>query len=63
MLRTLAPGILIKLGNYRIIPDSLLQIIEYDLQLGINGEVCFFYEGLRENNNDPMLSRHYFQIW
>jgi uncharacterized lipoprotein YddW (UPF0748 family) len=51
MLPKLAPGILIKLGNYRISPNYLLQIIEYHRQLGIAGEVCFFYEGLRENNN------------
>lgn len=51
MLPKLAPGILIKLGKYRINPEYLLQIIEYHRQLGINGEVCFFYEGLRENNN------------
>jgi uncharacterized lipoprotein YddW (UPF0748 family) len=50
MLPKLAPGILIKLGKYRINPDYLLQVIELHRQLGINGEVCFFYEGLRENN-------------
>ncbi|MFM2060736.1 MAG: hypothetical protein RLZZ507_406 [Cyanobacteriota bacterium] len=51
MLPKLAPGILIKLGKYRIKPDYLLQVIEYHRQQGINGEVCFFYEGLRENNH------------
>ncbi|MGM3305207.1 glycoside hydrolase family 10 protein [Anabaena sp. WFMT] len=51
MLPKLAPGILIKLGKYCISPDYFLQVIEYHRQLGINGEVCFFYEGLRENNN------------
>jgi uncharacterized lipoprotein YddW (UPF0748 family) len=51
MLPKLAPGILIKLGKYRIKPDYLLQVIEYHRQRGINGEICFFYEGLRENND------------
>ncbi|TAF08867.1 MAG: hypothetical protein EAZ77_06295 [Nostocales cyanobacterium] len=51
MLPKLAPGILIKLGKYRMSADYLLKVIEYHRQLGINGEVCFFYEGLRENNN------------
>ncbi|WP_413199255.1 glycoside hydrolase family 10 protein [Nostoc piscinale] len=50
-LPKLAPGILIKLGNYFISPEYLVQAIAYNRRLGISGEVCFFYEGLRENNN------------
>ncbi|MBD2595773.1 family 10 glycosylhydrolase [Nostoc spongiaeforme FACHB-130] len=50
-LPKLAPGILIKLGNYSISPEYIVQAIAYNRRLGISGEVCFFYEGLRENNN------------
>ncbi|BBD62346.1 hypothetical protein NIES2109_51850 [Nostoc sp. HK-01] len=50
-LPKLAPGILIKLGSYSISPEYLVQAIAYNRRLGISGEVCFFYEGLRENNN------------
>jgi uncharacterized lipoprotein YddW (UPF0748 family) len=50
-LPRLAPGILMKLGTYCMSPEYLVQAIEYDRQLGIQGEVFFFYEGLRENNN------------
>jgi uncharacterized lipoprotein YddW (UPF0748 family) len=50
-LPKLAPGILMKLSSYTITPDYLLQTIECDRSRGINGEVFFFYEGLRENNN------------
>ncbi|MBH8562055.1 family 10 glycosylhydrolase [Nostoc sp. CENA67] len=50
-LQRLAPGILIKLGTYCISPEYLVQAIEYNRLLGIQGEVFFFYEGLRENNN------------
>ncbi|MBD2523819.1 glycoside hydrolase family 10 protein [Nostoc sp. FACHB-133] len=50
-LPKLAPGILMKLGSYCITPEYLVQAIEYNRQLGIQGEVFFFYEGLRENNN------------
>ncbi|MEH2226221.1 glycoside hydrolase family 10 protein [Nostoc sp.] len=50
-LPKLAPGILMKLGSYCISPEYLVQAIEYNRQLGIQGEVFFFYEGLRENNN------------
>lgn len=46
-----APGVLMKLGSYNISPDYLLQLIEYNRACGINGEVFFFYEGLRDNNN------------
>ena len=45
------PGILIKVGSYRISVDYLLEAIAYNRSLGINGEVLFFYEGLRENND------------
>ncbi|MCC5635125.1 family 10 glycosylhydrolase [Nostoc sp. CHAB 5844] len=47
----LAPGILMKLGSYSISPEYLVQAIAYNRRLGIFGEVFFFYEGLRENNN------------
>jgi len=50
-LPKLAPGILLKLGSYCISPEYLVQAVEYNRQLGIQGEVFFFYEGLRENNN------------
>ncbi len=50
-LSKLAPGILLKLGNYCISPEYLVRAIEYNRQVGIPGEVFFFYEGLRENNN------------
>jgi uncharacterized lipoprotein YddW (UPF0748 family) len=50
-LPKLAPGILIKLGSYCISPEYLLQVIDYNRRLGIQGEIFFFYEGLRANNN------------
>ncbi|MEB3342873.1 family 10 glycosylhydrolase [Okeania sp.] len=45
------PGILIKVGSYRISEDYLLAAIAYNRFLGIQGEVLFFYEGLRENDD------------
>lgn len=50
-LPKLAPGILVKLGSYRISPEYLLQAINYNRYRGIQGEVFFFYEGLREDND------------
>lgn len=50
-LPRIAPGILVKLGNYRISPDYLLKAIEYNRSCGIHGEVLFFYEGLRKDDN------------
>jgi uncharacterized lipoprotein YddW (UPF0748 family) len=50
-LSKVAPGILLKLGSYLIISKYLVQAIEYNRTCGINGEVFFFYEGLRANNN------------
>ncbi len=50
-LPLLAPGILVKLGSYRISPEYLLQAIAYNRSRGIQGEVFFFYEGLRSDND------------
>ncbi|MFE1743625.1 WG repeat-containing protein [Coleofasciculus sp. H7-2] len=50
-LPTLMPGILLKVGGYRISADYLLQAIAYNRFCGIQGEVFFFYEGLREDND------------
>ena len=50
-LAKLAPGMLIKIGSYRISSDLLLQAIAYNRSCGISGEVFFFYEGLRQDNN------------
>ena len=50
-LPNLAPGILLKIGSYRITPELLLQKIQYNRDRGISGEVFFFYEGLRDDNN------------
>ncbi|NER32096.1 MAG: family 10 glycosylhydrolase [Symploca sp. SIO1C4] len=51
-LSKLSPGILIKVGNFRISANDLWKIIEYNRQSGIQGEVFFFYEGLRANNSE-----------
>lgn len=50
-LPKLAPGVLLKIGSYRMSVDELLKSIDYNRFRGINGEVFFFYEGLREDNN------------
>ncbi|MEA5599572.1 WG repeat-containing protein [Nostoc sp. UHCC 0252] len=50
-LPKLIPGILLKQSTYRITPEHLVQAISYNRFLGIQGEVLFFYEGLREDNN------------
>ncbi len=58
----LAPGVLMKLGSYNISPDYLMQLIEYNRACGIKGEVFFFYEGLRDNNNAlaKVLKQHFY---
>ncbi|NJM70271.1 MAG: family 10 glycosylhydrolase [Scytonema sp. RU_4_4] len=50
-LSKLVPGILMKVGSYRVSSKEMLQAIEYNRACGIAGEVFFFYEGLREENN------------
>lgn len=46
-----SPGILMKVGSYLMTPDHLQAAINYNRSQGINGEVFFFYEGLRANND------------
>jgi hypothetical protein len=38
-------------GCLHLSPEFLLQKIQYNRDRGIKGEVLFFYEGLRENND------------
>lgn len=47
-LSRLYPGMLMKVGGYRIDEKYLLKAISYNRKNGINGEAFFFYEGLRE---------------
>jgi len=58
------PGILMNVGSYIIDPGYLLQAIEFNRRNGYNGEVFFFYEGLRKNQNalaDTLLKTWYRQ--
>lgn len=49
-LDLLYPGILAKVGSYRVSADVLRQSISYNRKNGIGGEVLFFFEALREND-------------
>ena len=50
-LEKVFPGILLKVGDY-IASDTLLrQMVQENRKLGINGEVFFFYEGLKRRPN------------
>ena len=52
-LDCVSPGILLanRGCNYSMNPELLLQVIAYNRSRGIQGEVLFFYEGLRDNGN------------
>jgi len=52
----MSPGLLVKAGPYVIGEEILLEAIRINRSLGYTGEVHFFYEGLRENN-DRLASR------
>jgi uncharacterized lipoprotein YddW (UPF0748 family) len=45
------PGVLMKVGDYRMTPAELKEVILTNRERGIKGEVFFFYEGLREEND------------
>jgi Uncharacterized protein conserved in bacteria len=45
------PGVLMKVGDYRMTPEELKEVVLTNRQWGLRGEVFFFYEGLRENDD------------
>lgn len=47
----ISPGVLMKVGNFRISPKLLWEFIQYNRMIGIQGEVFFFYEGLRDESD------------
>ncbi|MBW4567133.1 MAG: family 10 glycosylhydrolase [Tolypothrix carrinoi HA7290-LM1] len=49
-LSKISPGILIRSGNYQITPDTLWESIRHNRRSGIRGEILFFFEGLKANN-------------
>lgn len=57
-----APGVLIKVGQKYNDPTYVRQALERHHELGLHGEVYFFYEGLHEENEnlgDSLYAFHY----
>ncbi len=55
-------GMLMKVGDYVIESDHMIRAIHANRQRGVQGEVFFFYEGLRENGDalaDTLLKTVY----
>lgn len=46
------PGVLLKVGGYVATPEDILEVVQTHRDRGYNGEVYFFYEGLREFDAD-----------
>lgn len=57
------PGILMNAGDYVMSEDFLLKAVEYNRKKGYQGEVFFFYEGLRKNNDRlaKVLLKNFYQ--
>ncbi|MEM1115238.1 MAG: family 10 glycosylhydrolase [Bacteroidota bacterium] len=56
------PGVLMNVGDYVIPVDDLMGLLQHNRGQGYNGEVFFFYEGLRTNDDalaDTLLSTFY----
>jgi uncharacterized lipoprotein YddW (UPF0748 family) len=47
-LKKFYPGILLRVGSYYASPELIKNKIELNRRYGINGEVFFFYEGLKK---------------
>jgi len=59
---TFFAGMLVKVGDYRITPQFLLQSLTANRAHNVNGEALFFYEGLREENDligTTLVENHY----
>ena len=46
------PGVLIRVGDYRISAEDLVDAVEMNREAGFRGEVLFFYEGLRASGDE-----------
>lgn len=46
-----SPGLLTNLGTYLIDREYFIKAMDYHRERGVKGEVFFFYESLRRNNN------------
>jgi uncharacterized lipoprotein YddW (UPF0748 family) len=55
------PGLVIKAGSTENGPEQLRRAIDYNRTKGIQGEVFFFFEGLRQNDGEiaQLLKRQY----
>ncbi len=62
LMEQIYPGILMQVDNYLISPEYLLEAVAYNRAKGFQGEVYFFYEGLRANDGllaDTLLATWY----
>jgi uncharacterized lipoprotein YddW (UPF0748 family) len=50
-IKIFVPGILLKVGSYYAKEEFLREIIKLNRQYGIDGEVFFFYEGIKNYPN------------
>jgi len=51
-LRGFYPGVLLKVGGFVATPEDIKAMVQANRERGYNGEVFFFYEGLREFDAD-----------
>lgn len=60
--RYIYPGVLLSVGDYLIPEEYLKEAVRYNRYCGYNGEVFFFYEGLRKNNGRlaKVLKEHFY---
>lgn len=57
-----SPGMLMKVGDYLVSPEDLKAMIAANREHGYDGEVFFFYEGLRKNDGqlaDVLVNSYY----
>jgi uncharacterized lipoprotein YddW (UPF0748 family) len=60
----LAPGMLIKVGNENVSPNIVREMVAYNRQFNLAGEVYFFYEGMWDKNEflADTLKKYWYDI-
>jgi uncharacterized lipoprotein YddW (UPF0748 family) len=62
-MKKIIPGVLLNVGEYVMDTDFMKQTMDANRAQGFQGEVFFFYEGLRKNNDQiaKFLKENYYQ--
>ncbi len=53
-----APGIALTANGIRLSSNDIIKCVQFNRENGLSGQVFFFYEGLRKNNDEIAIALH-----